>query len=72
MKHRSRVVLEPALELQVITLDWRARRSLARVYFRWAKQLYVSSAILRSIELDALPKTERKAPSLHPRKAVLN
>lgn len=51
MKHNSRVVLEPDLEAQVFNVDARGRRLLAKIYFRWAIQLFVSSRILERDEL---------------------
>ncbi len=51
MIHQSRVVLEPELEAQVQGMDSINRRLLAKVYFRWAKQLYVSSHVLEQYEL---------------------
>lgn len=42
----TKVVLEPELEIQVVSLSAQQRRDLARVYFRWAKQLYRSADII--------------------------
>ena len=41
-----RVRLEPELEIQAATLTSDQRRRLARLYYRWAKQLYVSADLL--------------------------
>jgi hypothetical protein len=54
---RPLVILEPTLELQACVLSPAERRSLARVYARWAHQLRVSAAIL---EAHAAPKPKRK------------
>lgn len=51
MNSKTRVVLEPELEVQVIHLNSFDRRQLAKVYFRWAIQLFVSSRILEQDEL---------------------
>jgi len=40
------IQLEPELEIQTVTLDAAQCRSLARVYFRWAKQLYLKADAL--------------------------
>ena len=51
MNSKTRVVLEPELEAQVVNVDSHGRRMLAKVYFRWAIQLFVSSRILEQDEL---------------------
>lgn len=51
MNTKPRVVLEPELEIQVVNMDSIGRRRLAKVYFRWAMQLFVSSRILERHEL---------------------
>ena len=60
MKHSSRVTLEPELVAQVIGMDSINRRLLAKIYFRWAIQLFVSSRIL---EQDELRKKILRLPS---------
>lgn len=49
MNHK-RVVLEPELEAQVVGMDLINRRLLAKIYFRWAIQLFVSCRILEGDE----------------------
>lgn len=48
MKTDNPVTLEPVLEIQVATASVEQRLELARIYFRWAKQLYRSAGILRA------------------------
>ncbi|HYE30969.1 MAG TPA: hypothetical protein VEH27_06065 [Methylomirabilota bacterium] len=43
---RVRVRLEPELEMMTVTYSSEQCRALARLYYRWAKQLYVKASIL--------------------------
>lgn len=53
------VKLEPELQLKAATLNPDDRRALARIYFRWARQLWVSARVL---ELHAVPWKRRRLP----------
>lgn len=64
-----RVILEPELQIQVVTLTPRQRRLLGHLYLRWARQLFVSARIL---ERDAQPPARVRPRYVPPRKAALN
>ena len=66
---KQAVILEPALEVQVVTLNASQRRKLGHVYLRWARQLFVSARILEQVREQPVPQ---KVPVLPPRKAALN
>lgn len=66
---RKRVILEPDLELVAGALDAPARRRLARQFYRWAKQLWTSAAIL---DQDAAPSQRPSLPKIAPTKLILN
>lgn len=69
-KEKARIRLEPELEIQVVTFTPSQRRALARIYLRWARQLFVSAKILDG---PSSSRTERRhLRPLHPRKAALN
>lgn len=60
---RPIVVLEPELELIAATLSPTQRRELARVYRRWARQLFVSARVLEKYQQPSLPRLKRLSPS---------
>ena len=60
---KARVVLEPSLEIQVVTFDAKQRRALADVYRRWIHQLELSAKIL---EDDAALRPSPKPPPILP------
>ena len=68
-KIKIRVSLEPKLEAQVALMTPAQRREMARLFFRWSKQLYVSAAIL---EADAQPLPQRAIKPLPRRRLFLN
>ena len=55
---RPLVVLEPLLQIQVITYDANQRRRLGHVYLRWARQLFVSARVIE--KASGLPVRRRK------------
>lgn len=59
---KKRVTLEPELEIQVLTLNAEERRRLARIYFRRAKQLFVSAHVL-DLDAGVAPARRRPAPA---------
>lgn len=68
-KGAIRVRLEPELEEEVWHLPPHRRRALARRFYRWAKQLWVSAAI---IEADTVRRRPRGIEALPGRKRTLN
>jgi len=64
-----RVRLEPALEAFAGPLDAHERVMMAKRFFRWAIQLYVSARILRA---DSSPPPKPELPHLPRRKAARN
>jgi len=67
---RKTVTLEPALERLAGSFTPHQRVMLAKKYFRWAKQLYVSAALLRLQA--AAPRRPLAVPFLPPAKARKN
>lgn len=63
----KRVTLEPELELIAAGLNFEERRRLARKFFRWSKQLFVSAAIMAPE-----PKAPRQLKPLAMRKLSQN
>lgn len=64
---RNLVVLEPQLEMQVQAMGPMERLELGRLYYRWAKQLYVSLGVLAPQHLPSAPRRLRRpAPRLQP------
>ena len=68
MKIKQRVTLEPPLQEIAGHLDAHARVMLAKKFYRWSVQLYVSARILR---LDA-EHPQRRPLKLPARTAALN
>jgi hypothetical protein len=68
MKKRS-IILEPALEELAGHLTAHERVMLAKKFFRWSKQLYVSVRILRRA---AEPRRRPALQPVPPRRLALN
>lgn len=69
MKKETKIVtLEPELEAIAGNFTAHQRVMLAKRFFRWAKQLYVSADILRA----SAPKLRPSLPKLSPRRLALN
>lgn len=66
---KIRVRLEPELEEEVWHLPPHRRRALARRFYRWAKQLWVSADI---IEADQSPRPKRGLKPIPARKRAWN
>lgn len=61
---QMKITLEPELELQVVGASPTERHAMARLYFRWSKQLFLSAELLRVPS--GLPTEHRHAPGLRP------
>ena len=68
-RNMIRVCLEPDLEREVWHLNSYQRRALARRFYRWSKQLWVSATIL---DRDAEPKPPRSLRPIGQRRQLLN
>lgn len=61
MKNKRRVILEPALEEVAGNLSAHERVMLAKKYYRWAIQLFVSARVMRQ-NTQLLPKRIQRIP----------
>jgi hypothetical protein len=57
MERKMKIILEPELEVQAVSLTASQCRALSRVYRRWSRQLYVKAKML---ELHQSPSSRPK------------